>query len=375
MKIKYILCFFICIAMIFICGCSQDSSHTAINDSEINDNDSSYDVSSDIIIGNQGNKDKIDNNLSVHFIDVGQGDAVFVELPNRETMLIDAGEKKYSDKVVKYIENLGYETVSYIVGTHPHSDHIGGLEDVINSFKINSIFMPKISTNTKTFESLLLTIKNKGLKITTAKKDVKIIDKKDLTATILSPIEEKYSNLNNYSVVIMLEYKSRKFMFTGDAEEEVENALKGYISCDVLKVGHHGSSSSTSNDFLKKLSPKYAVISCGKGNIYGHPHKETLEKLNKIGAEYMTTENCGNIVIVTDGNKLDIRNERADVMDYSEYANKENIFMLNISTLKIHYPECKAVSRMSEDNKKKSTDNVLSLEEQGYTRCGICKPE
>ena len=366
--------------MIFICGCSQDSSHTAINDSEINDNDSSYDVSSDIIIGNQGNKDKIDNNLSVHFIDVGQGDAVFVELPNRETMLIDAGEKKYSDKVVKYIENLGYETVSYVVGTHPHSDHIGGLEDVINSFKINSIFMPKVSTNTKTFESLLLTIKNKGLKITTAKKDVKIIDKKDLTATILSPIEEKYSNLNNYSVVIMLEYKSRKFMFTGDAEEEVENALKGYISCDVLKVGHHGSSSSTSNDFLKKLSPKYAVISCGKGNIYGHPHKETLEKLNKIGAEYMTTENCGNIVVVTNGNDLQIRSEKNEIYSQGNVNGTESTisntdYVLNISTKKIHYPECSSVSKMNEDNKKKTTDTVLSLEEQGYTRCGICKPE
>ncbi len=382
MKQKSFICLFLCILMICACGCSPDTSETTSANFEITGSDSLTETSSSASSDGQLVIDETKNNLSVHFIDVGQGDAIFIELPNNESMLIDAGERKYSQKVIKYIENLGYKTISYVVGTHPHSDHIGGLEDIINSFEISNIFMSKVSTTTKTFEDLLLCIKNKGLKITTAKKDLKIIDKNNLQATVLSPIEENYSNLNNYSVVILLKYKSKKFLFTGDAEAEVEMTLEGDISCDILKVGHHGSNSSTSNDFLMKVSPKFAVISCGKGNIYGHPHKETIEKFKKAGTEYMTTEDCGNIVVVTDGNDLAIRKEFANVseLENSNNTGEENnindkIFVLNISTKKIHYPDCRSVKTINDENKKETTEFVEDLVEQGYAKCGICKPE
>ena len=368
--------------MIFACGCSPDTSDVTSVNSEITGSDILTETSSAESSNSKLESDETENNLSVHFIDVGQGDAIFIELPNNESMLIDAGEQKYSEKVIKYIKNLGYETVSYVVGTHPHSDHIGGLEDIVKNFKINNIFMPKVSTTTKTFENLLLSIKNNGLKITTAKEGLKIVEKNNILVTVLSPIEEKYSNLNNYSVVILLEYKNKSFLFMGDAEAEVEVALKGDISCDVLKVGHHGSNSSTSNEFLKKVSPKYAVISCGKGNIYGHPHKETIEKLKKAGTEYMTTEDCGNIVMVTDGNDLIIKKEHTkisnsgDSNNISEESNiNAKIFVLNISTKKIHYPDCRSVKTIKDENKNETTDTVEDLVEQGYTKCGICKPE
>lgn len=382
MKLKSFLCVFLCILMIFACGCSPDTSDVTSANSEITDSDILTETSSAESSNSKLESDETENNLSVHFIDVGQGDAIFIELPNNESMLIDAGEQKYSEKVIKYIKNLGYETVSYVVGTHPHSDHIGGLEDIVKNFKINNIFMPKVSTTTKTFENLLLSIKNNGLKITTAKEGLKIVEKNNILVTVLSPIEEKYSNLNNYSVVILLEYKNKSFLFMGDAEAEVEVALKGNISCDVLKVGHHGSNSSTSTDFLKMSDPKYAVISCGKGNIYGHPHKETIEKLKKAGTEYMTTEDCGNIVMVTDGNDLIIKKEHTkisnsgDSNNISEESNiNAKIFVLNISTKKIHYPDCRSVKTIKDENKNETTDTVEDLVEQGYTKCGICKPE
>jgi competence protein ComEC len=309
---------------------------------------------------------------------VGQGDSIFIELPNNDTMLIDAGEKKYSKDVVDYIKNLGYKSISYVIGTHPHSDHIGGLGDVIEEFQIDNVYMPKVSTNTKTFENLLLTIKNKGLKITTAKKDLKIVDENELTVTVLSPTKDEYSNLNNYSVVLLLKYKNKSFLFMGDAEKEVENDLVGDINCDVLKVGHHGSSSSTSETFLKKTSPSYAVISCGKGNDYGHPHKETLEKLKNFEIDYSTTETCGNILVICDGNEIEIfkdKNDKTDIVVSNDEETNVSDYVLNTSTKKIHYPDCRAVSKISDKNKKESSNSISELENDGYTKCGICKPE
>ncbi len=382
MKFKKIICLTICCFMLFCCGCSDNNNNSELTSSSDFSSQSNFDDKNNISTdGSEPLRDKneISANLKVHYIDVGQGDSIFVELPNNETLLIDAGEKKYSQSVIKYIEKLGYRTISRVVGTHPHSDHIGGLADVINAFNVDNIYMPKVSTNTKTFENLLLTIKNKGLKITTAKKDLKIIDDNDLSLTVLSPVKDEYSNLNNYSVVMLLKYKSRSFIFTGDAEEEVEKELSGDISCDVLKVGHHGSSSSTSDNFLHKTSPKYAVISCGKGNDYGHPHKETIDKLKRSKVEYYITENNGNIVVVTDGNNISIENDKNIIKDESldntESAVAVNIYVLNTNSKKIHYPDCRAVNSISDYNKQTVNDSMANLEKQGYTKCGICKPE
>ena len=222
--------------------------------------------------------------LTVHFLDVGQGDAIFIELPNGETMLIDAGNEENGDQIVNYIEACGYGTIDYLVATHPHADHIGGMAYVINHLSIGSIYMPKVSTTTQTYYDLLTAIQDKGLTVQTAKAGVSILNISSLAVTMLAPNKDQYNDLNNYSAVIKITYKSNTFLFMGDAETLSENEITSDVSADVLKVGHHGSSYSTGQAFLNKVGPAYAVISVGADNDYGHPTQSTLDKLTAASA-------------------------------------------------------------------------------------------
>lgn len=248
----------------------------------------------------------IEDGLSVHYLDVGQGDSEFIELPNGECMLIDAAESGYSYQIISTIEDLGYSEINYLVATHPHSDHIGGMADVVNSFDIGEIYMPNAVTDTATYENLLTVISDKNYSINTAKAGEVIYSDSECEIEILAPVSEEYSNLNNYSVVVKITYGVNSFLFTGDAEVLVEEELIGNSSskldCDVLKVSHHGSNSSSSDEFIKAVSPEYAVISVGAGNSYGHPHEEILQKLVGIGAEVFRTDSDGTVTITCDGN-------------------------------------------------------------------------
>lgn len=245
-------------------------------------------------------------NMVVHYLDVGQGDSEFIELPNGECMLIDAGTAEYSPRIIDSIEAYGYGELDYVVATHPHADHIGGMRDVINSFDIGEIYMPKVSTDTKTFENLLNTISQKELSINTAKAGTEVYSDSEMKIEFLAPVNSSYKDLNNYSAVVKITYGSNSFLFTGDAEDLSENEMleKDYelLSCDVLKAGHHGSDSSSSADFLNAASPRYAVISCGAGNSYGHPHSETIERFESAGVQIHRTDENGTITIACDGN-------------------------------------------------------------------------
>lgn len=244
--------------------------------------------------------------LNVHFLDVGQADSIFIELPNKETMLIDAGNNADDKFVVNYIKNLHYNKIDYVVGTHPHEDHIGGLDTVINTFEIQNIYMPKVEHTTKTFEDVLLAIKNKNLKIKTAKAGVNIIDSNDLKIDIIAPVNDDYEDLNNYSAVIKITYKDNSFLFMGDAKKISEEEITADVKADVIKIGHHGSYTSTSEEFLKRVSPTYAVISVGKGNDYGHPHEETIDLLNKYNIKVFRTDLSGTITIKSDGYNFNV---------------------------------------------------------------------
>ena len=243
--------------------------------------------------------------IKVHYIDVGQGDSIFIELPNNETMLIDAGDSSAKKTIIDTIKGYGIDTINYFVLTHPHADHIGSAASIVESFNIKSIYMPKVASNTKTFENLLNAINKKGLKIKEAKKGVNILDIDNLKIEILSPTKDKYTDLNNYSAVIKLTYKDTKFLFTGDAEAEVESELTD-IDIDVLKVGHHGSDSSTTTDFLNKTTPSISIISVGKGNKYDHPKETTLNKLNKIGSKVYRTDELGTITVESNGKTIKV---------------------------------------------------------------------
>ena len=335
----------------------------------------------------------LNDELRVSFIDVGQGDSEFIELPNGETMLIDAGTNETGKNVVDYIKSLGYTSINYVVGTHPHEDHIGGLDDVIKTFDIGSIYMPKVTADTKTFEDVLDAAESKNLMINTAKSGVSIMNTEDLSVKFLAPTLDSYENTNDYSAVVKVVYGETSYLFTGDAEEFSENLITDDVNADVLKVGHHGSSTSTSTEFLKKVSPASAVISCGKDNSYGHPHSETLQKLADMGTAVYRTDELGTIVSVSDGKTITFdTNNTASVSGGSQNTEASNnaaanntasntpsseetgiTYVLNTNSKKIHLTECSSVNQISDKNKG-YTDNYDEAIKEGYTPCKVCNP-
>lgn len=251
-----------------------------------------------------------DDKIISHYIDVGQGDASFIEFPNGEVMLIDAGIASSSEKIIEYIQSLGYNQIDYVIVTHPHADHIGGMAEVIKAFDIGTIYMPKAVSTSKTYENLLETIKDKGLSIKTGKAGVNVLQEENLTIEMLAPNQDKYSSLNNYSIVLKITYGNTSFLYTGDAEELSEKEITGNVEADVLKVGHHGSDTSSSEEFLEKVNPKYAIISVGEDNSYGHPASNTIEKLEKYTNHIYRTDLNGTIVVASDGVNIEVKTER-----------------------------------------------------------------
>ena len=262
---------------------------------------------------NQNQNDYINTNndlLKVHYLDVGQGDSIFIELPNNETMLIDAAESYQSENIINYLKNLNYQKIDYVIGTHPHADHIGGLKDIINTFEIGKIYMPKVVSTTKTYESLLMAIKDKNLKINTAKAGTSIIDTDALKINILAPNNSTYTELNNYSVVTKITYGTTKFLFMGDAEKLSENEIKEDVTADVIKIGHHGSNTSSSIDFIKKVNAKYGIISVGLNNKYNLPKEETITNWENSGTKIYLTSINGTITAISDGTNIKIESEK-----------------------------------------------------------------
>lgn len=262
---------------------------------------------------NQNQNDYINTNndlLKVHYLDVGQGDSIFIELPNNETMLIDAAESYQSENIINYLKNLNYQKIDYVIGTHPHADHIGGLKDIINTFEIGKIYMPKVVSTTKTYESLLMAIKDKNLKINTAKAGTSIIDTDALKINILAPNNSTYTELNNYSVVTKITYGSTKFLFMGDAEKLSENEIKENVTADVIKIGHHGSNTSSSIDFIKKVNAKYGIISVGLNNKYNLPKEEIITNWENSGTKIYLTSINGTITAISDGTNIKIEREK-----------------------------------------------------------------
>lgn len=248
-----------------------------------------------------------DGDMAVHFLDVGQGDCSLIVLPSGKTVLIDASTKDEGDSIIEYLSYQKVKRIDYFVLTHPHADHIGSAKQIIETLSIGKVVMPDVETNTAVFENLLIAIDKKDIPIQIAKAgDMIKLDNANMK--ILGPVN-KTDDLNNMSIVLRLDYGKTSFMFTGDAEEPSEkDILKKFPSsefrADVLKVGHHGASTSSSTEFITAINPKYAVISCGKDNTYGHPHTETINTLNKLGIKYYRTDKVGNVVFSSDGEKV-----------------------------------------------------------------------
>lgn len=247
----------------------------------------------------------IDSKMYVNFVDVGQGDCTLITC-NGKTILVDVGETGESQTVINYIKNQGIKKLDCVIGTHPHSDHIGCMGYVLNAFDVGDVIMPeipdKIMPTTVCFEKFLDAVEEKAENAYFAEVGDEYTYG-DMKFQILAPVKN-YDDLNNMSVVVKLTFGSTSVMLTGDAEKKSEkDMLKNNInySADILKMGHHGSRTSSTDEWLNAVNPTYAVISCGKNNDYGHPHKETISKLKKHNIEYLRTDLLGDIVFVSDG--------------------------------------------------------------------------
>jgi len=245
----------------------------------------------------------IPQSLKVHFIDVGQGDSTYIQLPNGQNMLIDGGTT--GSGIVSYLQAHDTTVIDYLVITHPHLDHIGGIPLIIDTFDVKKIYMPYITNNTRAFINLLESIENNGLEIDEAKAGVNILSESGIYIEFIAPVKE-YRNINDNCAVVKLTYGNTSFLFMADAESASEADITADVSADVLKVGHHGSRSSTTASFLSKVSPTYAVISVGSGNTYGHPTDDVLSRLDNAGVEVFRTDLHGTIVFISDGTDITV---------------------------------------------------------------------
>lgn len=246
--------------------------------------------------------------LSVHYIDVGQGDSVLIKAEGLN-VLIDAGERGNGETILSYLEAQGVKRLDYVIATHPHSDHIGSMAEVLGRIPVSNVILPKLSQKntptTKTYENFLQAIAASGAKVAAAEPG-KSYHGARAVLTLLGPCQQA-DDLNNLSVVARLDFGATSFLFTGDAEAPSENAIlsKGMdVHADVLKLGHHGSKTSSGNAFLDAVQPALGVISCGVGNDYGHPHAETLKKLEKRGVTTLRTDQDGTVIVGSDGDTL-----------------------------------------------------------------------
>lgn len=321
--------------------------------------------------------------FTIHFIDVGQADSALVTCDGH-SMLIDGGNADDSNLVYSVLQRETDGHLDYVVGTHAHEDHIGGLSGAFEADTADVTFCPVTEYDSKAFRNFKTRADERGGGITIpAVGDTFTLGEASVTVVAVNSVPE---DTNNTSIVIRIVYGDTSFLFTGDAEQETEEKIleSGQnIESTVLKVGHHGSSTSTSQAFLDAVSPTYAVISCGKDNSYGHPHSETLAKLASAGVEVLRTDELGDIYCTSDGSEVtfsygeyhkDADTSAAEIEEPQQPDTISETYILNTNSRKFHRPDCSSASQISDANRDEYTGTREELIEQGYTPCGYCKP-
>lgn len=256
---------------------------------------------------------QVKGNLEVSYLDVGQGDSEYIRV-NDFDILIDAGPRSDTDKLLKQLKAKNIDDFEMVIATHPHEDHIGGMAKIFEKYAVKSFYMPKVNHTTKTFENMVNAVSKEGIKIQPIKEGMTFDLGQGAKMDVYSPMHESYEEFNDYSPIIKLTFGNNKLIFTGDAEADVEkDVLAKYatdLRADILKFGHHGSSTSSSDEFIKAVSPKYGIISCGADNKYGHPHTETLDKIKKYNIQAYRTDTQGQITLTSDGNNISIKTQK-----------------------------------------------------------------
>ncbi|RRJ54867.1 MBL fold metallo-hydrolase [Paenibacillus oralis] len=290
-----------CMAFILLtlCGCTSFQDNASFAASKPSSTSASSVISED-------------SQLKVIFLDVGQGNAQLILTPSGKTMLIDGGNNGREKDMFNYIKQYNVKKIDVLVGSHPDADHIGTFPELVDALDIGAVYLPRASSNTKTYEALLTSIKNKGLRIKTAKTGVTIDLDEKIKVVMVAPADT-YEDTNNMSAVVKITYGQQSFLFPGDAEYKSEQDMiksGAELGSTVLAVGHHGSNSSTSVGFLKKVKPLYAVIQVGEDNKYGHPTEKTLKKLENQKVKILRTDKNGSITFTTDGSSLKVATDK-----------------------------------------------------------------
>ena len=312
--------------------------------------------------------------FQVHFIDVGQADAALV-ICDGHYMLIDGGNAEDSDLVYSYLERHGAKNLDYMVASHAHEDHIGGLSGALNYAKVDTALCPVTEYSSKVFQDMVKYLEQQGKSLTVPAPG----DKFELGSArveILGPVQE-YDDTNDTSIVLRIDYGETSFLFTGDMETGAEKDLLesgADVRATVLKAGHHGSDTSTGYQFLREVSPQYTVISVGEGNKYGHPSDEVLSRFRDAGTEVYRTDMQGHIIAESDGKTVTFRTEKeADTATNPTGNSTLQIYVGNSGSKKFHLPDCAYAKNIQEDKKVVFLTRLQAVLE-GYEPCGRCNP-
>lgn len=254
---------------------------------------------------------RAEGDFNVYYFDVGQADSILIEC-NDEYMLIDAGNNNDGDGLVNYLKRLGVSKLKYVIGTHAHEDHIGGMDNILYNFDVEHFYMPDVVTTTKTFEDVIIALEDKQIAFETPK--VGSFFFLGTSKFTVLHVGDESDDLNDTSIVVRGLFGNNSFLFMGDATSKVEERILDMkIDSDVLKVGHHGSSYSSSDKFLKEVTPEFAIISSGDGNSYGHPHDEALNRLKNNNVKLYRTDREGTIVATSDGEIISFRSVETNI--------------------------------------------------------------